>query len=315
MRGALFVALVALGLVALAGRKQLERFGAGDAGAGGAGGADGAPWDRRPIATSVDADPVVKYPKAYYNELGNAAYAAALQGLFQLSCELQREAERGLAAWPAGPMPPERALAPYVQEAYDAALWHVRGRVLGPTGALALALPDARDAAKVQLVYDVLAEYGVGPADAEAVGANGPPPLRLVIECVFYRFGKYHGKHVRFVVRATPSLPSRALGGGQAAVPVWTPLVLGVSVVGIVPADRIGLYPVEARDPSASAALPIAEGVLGPKATYPTTLLTQDETLAILLAQQKKMQSYLEAEGAVAGYAAADYAAPRETRS
>ena len=291
MKGALLIALLALGLIVLATRKQLERF---------ANPTDArSPWDRRPISTSVDTDLVVKYPKAYYAELGNSAYSAALQGLFQLSCEIQRDAEATIATWKSGPVPPEGAAGTYVAEAYAAAIAHISDRVLGPTGASALALPDASDRAKVQLVYDMLAEYGVGPVDAEAVGPSGPPSLRLTVECVFYRFGKFHGKHVRFIVRATPQL----LGGSDASVPRWRIFVLGVSILGVISADQIGLYPVEARDPSGSNVLPIAEGVMGPKAAYPTTLLTQDETLEILMGQQRKMQSYLEAEGAVAGYA------------
>jgi len=247
----------------------------------------------------VDTDLVVKYPKAYYAELGNSAYSAALQGLFQLSCEIQRDAEATIATWKSGPVPPEGAAGAYVAEAYAAAIAHISDRVLGPTGASALALPDASDTAKVQLVYDMLAEYGVGPVDAEAVGPSGPPSLRLSIECVFYRFGKFHGKHVQFIVRATPQL----LGGSDASVPRWRIFVLGVQILGVIAADQIGLYPVEARDPNGLNVLPIAEGVMGPKASYPTTLLTQDETLEILMGQQRKMQSYLEAEGAVAGYA------------
>jgi hypothetical protein len=291
MKGALLIALLALGLIILATRKQMERF---------ANPTDARrPWDRRPISTSVNNDPVVKYPKAYYNELGNSAYVAALQGLFQLSCEIQRDAEATIATWKSGPVPPEGAAGTYVAEAYAAAIGYISDRVLGPTGVSALALPDASDNAKVQLVYDMLAEYGVGPVDVEAVGASGPPSLRLTIECVFYRFGKFHGKHVRFIVRATPQL----LGGGAASVPQWRIFVLGVQILGVISADQIGLYPVEARDPNGSNVLPIAEGVMGPKAAYPTTLLTQDETLAVLMGQQRKMQSYLEAEGAVAGYA------------
>lgn len=302
MRGALLVALLALGLIALAGQKQLERF--ADAGGARGAAAASAPWERRPISTSVDADPVVKYPKAYYSELGNGPYLAALQGLFQLSCEIQREAERDLASWPTGPVPPERALAPHVKEAYDAAVWHIGGRVQSAAGALALALPDASDAARVQMVYDTLAEYGVGPVNAAAVGADGPPNLRLTVECVFYRFGKFHGKHVQFVVRAIPELTSRTLGGGNGApVPTWKIVVLGLRILGVVSADHIGLYPVEARDPAAPDALPVPTDVIGPKATYPTTLLDENETLAILMEQQRRMQAYLEAEGAVAGYA------------
>ena len=286
---ALFIALLALGLIALATRKQLERF------------ADAPrdPWNRRPISTSVDNDPVVKYKKAYYNELDNSAYVAALQGLFQLSCEIQRDAEASIAGWKTGPVPPEGAAGVYVTEAYNATIAHISERVLSETGARALALPDSSDRAKVQLVYDMLAEYGVGPVDEAAVGAGGPPALRLTVECVFYRFGKFHGKHVQFIVQAKPEL----VGASEAAVPRWRVLVLGVRILGVVAADQIGLYPVEASDPSGTSVLPIAEGVAGAKALYPTTLLTQDETLAMLMEQQRKMQSYLEAEGAVAGYA------------
>ena len=93
------------------------------------------------------------------------------------------------------------------------------------------------------------------------------------------------------------------LGTSEAAVPTWKIFVLGVRILGVISADQIGMYPVEASDPSGSSVLPIAEGVAGAKAPYPTTLLTQDETLAMLMEQQRKMQSYLEAEGAVSGYA------------
>jgi hypothetical protein len=286
---ALFIALLALGLLVLASRRQLERFAD----------APRSPWDRRPISTSVDNDPVVKYKKAYYNELGNSAYVAALQGLFQLSCEIQRDAEASISGWKTGPVPPEGAAGAYVTEAYNAAVSHISERVFSETGARALALPDESDRAKVQLVYDMLAEYGVGPVDEAAVGAGGPPALRLTIECVFYRFGKFHGKHLQFIVMAKPEL----LGTSEAAVPTWKIFVLGVRILGVISADQIGMYPVEASDPSGSSVLPIAEGVAGAKAPYPTTLLTQDETLAMLMEQQRKMQSYLEAEGAVAGYA------------
>jgi len=293
---ALFIALLALGLLVLASRRQLERF--ADAPVVG-GGAVRDPWNRRPISTSVDNDPVVKYKKAYYNELGNSAYVGALQGLFQLSCEIQRDAEASIRGWKAGPVPPEGAAGAYVTEAYNATIAHVSERVLGETGTRALALPDASDRAKVQLVYDMLAEYGVGPVNEAAVGAGGPPELRLTVECVFYRFGKFHGKHVQFIVMAKPEL----LGTSEAAVPRWNIVVLGVRIIGIISADQIGMYPVEASDPSGESVLPIAEGVIGAKALYPTTLMTQDETLSLLMEQQRKMQSYLEAEGAVAGYA------------
>jgi len=302
----LLIALLALFLIALAARKQREAF---------ANATDAAPWDRRPIAGSVPIDPTVKYPRAYYAELNNDAFQKGLQTLFQQSCDVEKEALVGIKDWPVGPTPPEGVIGTYVSEAYDAAVRFINDRVTtGEASRAALQLPDVSDTTKIQMVHDRLTEYAVAPA-ADA-GAPGPSSLRLTIDVVFYRFAKYHGKHVQFVVRATPSLSDgsmpTAFGPANAAVPVWKITVVAVRVVGIVYADQIGLYPVLASDTKEPTELEIPQGVLGPNAPYPSVLLDENtnlklktpqiNTLKILTAQQKNMQSNLEAEGAIQGW-------------
>ena len=305
----LLIALLALFLIAFAARKQRETF-IGEVKASAP-----APWDRRPIAGSVPIDPTVKYPRAYYTELNNDAFEKGLQTLFQQSCDIEKEALVGLKDWPVGPTPPEGVIGTYVSEAYDVAVRFISDRVTtGEASRAALQLPDPSDNTKIQMVHDRLTEYAVAPlADA---GASGPSSLRLTIDVVFYRFAKYHGKHVQFVVRATPSLSEGSVptvfGPANAPVPVWKISVVAVRVVGIVYADQIGLYPVFASDTKEPTELEIPQGVLGPNAAYPSVLLDENATLKlmtpqintlnILTTQQKNMQSNLEAEGAIQGW-------------
>lgn len=293
---ALIIALLILFLIAAIGQKQRETF------------ADAAPWNRRPVAASVPTDPTVKYPRAYYTELGNDAFLTGLRTIFQHTCDAEGTALAAMAEWETGATPPEGANGVFVREAYDAALRDITRRLGTAAATAALRLPDASDTTQLQMVHDRLAEYAIGPSPDPG---QLPPAFRLTIDTVFYRFAKYHGKHVQFVYRATPALPTapptRFVAApattAAAAVPVWTVDVAAIRVLGIVYADQIGLYPVTASDPKEPSELDIPQGVLGPKAPYPTTLLGEDETVGLLFKQQQQMRSYLEAEGAVKGWA------------
>lgn len=300
---ALIIALLILVLIAVIGQKQRETF-AGDA-------AVTAPWDRRPVAASVPIDPTVKYPRAYYTELGNDAFLNGLRALFQHTCDTERAALAAMAEWETGATPPEGANAAFVREAYDAALLDITSRIGTASAAAALQLPDPSDKTKIQMVHDRLAEYAVGPSPEPG---QLPPEFRLTVDAVFYRFAKYHGKHVQFVFRATPALPTATLPSffaapasapapAAAAVPVWTLTVAAIRVLGIVYADQIGLFPVTASDPKEPTELDIPQGVLGPNAPYPRTLLDENDTLVLLSKQQQQMRSYLESEGAIKGWA------------
>lgn len=307
---ALIIALLILFLIAVIGQKQRETFATATP-------AQPAPWDRRPVSASVPIDPTVKYPRAYYTELGNDAFLNGLRRLFLPAaaaatvCDAERTALAAMAEWDIGDVPPAGANDAFVKEAYDAALRAIDQRMRSADAAAALQLPDASDATNIQMVHDRLAEYAIGPSPAPG---QLPPEFRLTIDTVFYRFAKYHGKHVQFVFRATPALPppepsffaAATATAASAAVPIWNVAIAAIRILGIVYADQIGFFPVTASDVSAPTELDIPQGVLGPNAPYPTALLDADETMRLLSNQQQRMRAALEAEGAVKGWATAE---------
>jgi hypothetical protein len=182
------------------------------------------PWMRHAIHNSNISDPVIKYKNAYYYEMPNAEYEAALRQIFSVttmpSCEWtksQSPAEIMDAAW-AG-----------VYEAWMA--WF--GRTLHDAPELKL----SGDQTEIQVVHDRwISAYRL---------VSDPMLLRMDVEVILYRFGKPHGKHVSMSVIA-----KRTESDGLFASPKdWEFSVVSMDILGVVPEDQIAIFPVVASNP------------------------------------------------------------------
>jgi len=131
------------------------------------------PWNRHPIHDSVPVDPKIRYPNAYYNELGNAEYEHGLRKLFQAPCATlnaaQAQASNGSGYWRAGDLPPK---SPYILDAYTAFLAWFK-QTLDTQGVAALRLPGEDPSQKLQIVHDRLMNYAMHLSRGEGGRCRG----------------------------------------------------------------------------------------------------------------------------------------------
>lgn len=258
------------------------------------------PWNRHPIHDSVPVDPQIRYPNAYYNELSNAEYEHGLRKLFQAPCttlNAARAQESKANYWRAGNFPPQ---SPYILDAYTAFLAWFK-QILDSQGVAALRLPGEDPSQKLQIVHDRLMNYAVHLSRGE--GETDDDGIRLELEMILYRYGKYHGKHVRMVVLAHPRNKEKLSDFMQSPhVLEWSFVVPVLSIEGVVYEDRIGLHPVQWQDGMdiRQLKIPISPGLpefdKDKEEPYPTVLMDNSAVVSALEKQNAAMRGYLESE-------------------
>lgn len=262
-------------------------------------GAPAAPWQRHPVNDSIPIDPQSKYKNAYYNELSNGDFQSALAMVFQMPCDEQKRTQAVVDAtsdWDMGVLPPTN---PFVEEAYNAAVKLISDRIETTPPPVALALPG--DTNRIQMVHDRLESYKLG-----IKGRSSENKILMTIEFIFYRFSKYHGKHVKMLVLAEPKSDPNDLSPSD--IMEWMISVVASRVEGIVYEDNIGLYPVVASVSGPSMATSTLQNVLrtnpDPKAMaeYPSVLMEENETMEIVKKQQSQGLAALEADGIIRGW-------------
>lgn len=263
-------------------------------------GSPAAPWQRHPINDSVPIDPQSKYKNAYYNELSNGEFQSALATIFQMPCDEQKRVQQLVDAaggdWDMGVLPPTN---PFVEEAYNAAVKLISDRTETTPPPVALALPG--DTNRIQMVHDRLESYKLG-----IKGRPSENKILMTIEFIFYRFSKYHGKHVKMLVLAEPK--SNPADMAPSDIMEWMISVVASRVEGIVYEDNIGLYPIVASVSGPSMASSTLPNVLrtnpDPKvmAEYPGVLLEENETMEIVKKQQSQTLAAMEADGVIRGW-------------
>lgn len=195
-------------------------------------------WDitGRHSISSVPVSLVNRKEKAYFHELDDASYLLALQSALEMNglgraanmlpwkpLEYYRQAEK------AGIHPTS------IERCYAGFLAYLQDRVKG--GGLA---STDEDRAEVQVVHDVLSQIYYLPSDtAESTDES---PLKITVEVILYRSGKYHGKHAAIDVYFHQPLtyPNRFL-------------VADVTILGSVFEDKIAMFPVIPLDPLSPA--------------------------------------------------------------
>lgn len=173
------------------------------------------PWSRHPISSlHQNLDITIKYPKAYYYELDNSKMEAALAICLQTGVYLPSETLEWTTVDFDGT----------VLSAYNDVLNVTR--TLLNTGARAFVLPDG-SSKPFAVVHDVL------------VGSHATQDRSIYsfkYELILFRESKPYGKHVQCA--AVVDIKNMVAYFVQA------------KVVGSVPADTMGLFPIMSYDPT-----------------------------------------------------------------
>jgi len=211
------------------------------------------PWTHHDVQGSLPIDPIVKFPKAYYYELDNKKYTDGLRKALVVSCSLIAEAV-SQSNW--SDSYTENANDSDAKDAYNACLREIAQKL---NSSDALALPGEADIkkTKIQVVHDILRGYQRHKDD--------PDFYLLNIELVLYRENKVHGKHV--LVTATVKKKTFS----------WLTNIIAVTVLGVVPEDQIGIFPVVANNPYDTNNLLVADDV-PPANLNGITTCTQNKT-------------------------------------
>jgi hypothetical protein len=184
----------------------------------------GTPMNKALINDSLsrDLETTIKYPKAFYYELPNAEFNAAMKTCFNVT-DTPTPIEPRL--WePIAPVLADEAHA-IVKDSIA---------VLLREKADAFKLPDGT-APPLQVVHDRLVQAQIAPVPKPSTSDDAPQlyDYRIKSEFIFYRESKYQGKHVGFVCTVSPD--------GLVE-------YLQANVIGVVSADNIGMWPVMPLD-------------------------------------------------------------------
>lgn len=177
--------------------------------------------DRHPVHSSLVQDLNHKFEKAYNYELENNIYLDAINNTFGLtkkpvvnmSMYTQEE-------------PLNRVLPSTIEEAYNKSVEKIDFAIKNsvhfdlPDGSLQVINP-------IQVVHDRLIAY--------RSHKTIPDNYIFRLETVLYREGKYHGKHVEFIVLVEKNKQ-------------WDIKVLDAKVIGVIFEDKISLFPVIGND-------------------------------------------------------------------
>lgn len=177
--------------------------------------------DRHPVYSSLVQDLNHKFKKAYNYELENNEYQDAINNTFHLDKKILVDMSKYTQEEPLN-----RVLPSNVEDAYNNAINNINDTIKNsvhfdlPDGSLQLINP-------IQVVHDRLISY--------QTHKTIPNNYILHIESILYREGKYHGKHVEFIVIIEKNK-------------MWESKVIDAKVIGVVFEDKISLFPVIGND-------------------------------------------------------------------
>ena len=185
----------------------------------------GTPMNKALINDSLsrDLETTIKYPKAFYYELPNAEFNAAMKTCFNITYQVSTPTETRM--W--------ESIAPVLADEAHAIVKDSIA-VLLREKADAFKLPDGT-APPLQVVHDRLVQAQIAPVTTPKSSPDSPQlyDYRIKSEFIFYRESKYQGKHVGFVCTVSPN--------GLVE-------YLQAQVIGVVSADNIGMWPVMPLD-------------------------------------------------------------------
>lgn len=162
---------------------------------------------------SIIHDPPLKcnYAKAYYYELDNLAFENALRLTFSTASSKQPNN---------GPRLANTSVSSDHVEA-------IRNYILKQ-------MNDQLDKA-FALPGDITAPFQMVDETVTYVQQLDKSKTAITLDAIIYRFAKYHGKHVRFIVHLQKQ-------------PLRTIRVVDAHVIGVVAEDKIAMFPVKASD-------------------------------------------------------------------
>jgi hypothetical protein len=188
------------------------------------------PSKHHPINNSTAQDPKILYPNAYYYELDNLKYVNGLKKALSVPCSLLADAVTQ-SNWSPSIDPKTLAVvSSQVIDAYNACITYVYTKI---NAAPSMVLPgDNPDKPSIiQVVHDILHGYKVH---------NGSDGMYLIdMELLLYRENKHHGKDVNMTCTAKQSKNNDG----------WVVNVVALDLIGVVPEDDIGLFPVTPSNP------------------------------------------------------------------
>jgi hypothetical protein len=202
-----------------------------------------APWMHHKMASSLEQDPKIIFPNAYYYEFDNQKYVDGLNKALSVPCTLLSDAVNQ-SNWSISiepdPKNPTLSIPADVVDAYNACLTYI-DKKLNSSSSMILPGDDPSKPSYIQIVHDIFLSY------KSHVNSDGMYLIDL--EVVLYRENKQHGKDVK--VRCT----TKSTHGG------WIVNVVALDLVGVVSEDEIGLFPVTASNPFDINALKVEDDI------------------------------------------------------
>lgn len=177
------------------------------------------------LINSLPLDPVTRYPKAYYHELNNTAFEEALRTVLSIPSE----GSVGFEPTEWHEVKNDDVPAVVGQVYQSLIVQRLRETIASPSATYFFAGEgDYRE--PMQIAY----EHLMNVSRHNTI----PETYWLQMEAVFYREGKFHGKHCVLDVIAYTS-------SGH-----WSMKVIKCIVKGVVSEDQIVMWPIVSNDPS-----------------------------------------------------------------
>lgn len=186
------------------------------------------PWERHPI-NSIPMDYDVRYKKMYMNEFANKEFEENLQKIFSLPNKAKTQESKDLQKWQLLATT-NQLYTSIIKVAYDNFISYIFKK-LNDAEELYVPYDNPYTRPKVQLVHDVLLEFWQHTAIAYK--------YMMHVQLITYRENKFHGKHLD-ILAISEYVPTSK---------TWKHDIVSAKVLGVVPEDNIGFFPVVGSSP------------------------------------------------------------------
>ena len=243
---------------------------------------DNNPWNHHPVQESLPLNHRIRYPQAFYYELDNAAFQEAFDRAFHISTS---------SPWYRAALKTNEWLGPYSPSDADVSWKDGYASFFAYVQATLRSSPEfclpgtIRDASKdtsveLQIVHDRWRRF--------FVWNKTPNVIRIDVELLLYREGKYQGKHMLVFAVLEQTRP------GHVEVHI-----VQANVVGVVPSDGIGMHPVLPID---KEAVQEASWNTDPFSFSPHILISDQEVLSEITRKKDNLKKNALASQATGQY-------------
>jgi len=204
------------------------------------------PWQHHRVQRSIPDNPIVKFKHAFYYEFDNILYLRNIKAGLAVPCDLLTDAVL-TSNWSTiidpAQIDPSNATLSEVTDGYNNCLQFISTKINNSKYMILPADINIETPSQIQIVHDIFKSYKIHNTSTSMYLIN--------MELILYRLSKYNGKHVDVICTAKKINTN------------WVIHVVSIRILGIVPEEDIGLYPVTPVDQVSVPHLPVVKHVNG----------------------------------------------------